>query len=497
MRRLTIAIDPELKATFGPEISWTWRQLLSGIGFAWDEVPFDEPKCDIIYSTDQNAAERCCLFVPANPQHWRARKSRRLDQIGNDEQFSFPIFTGENLEKSLADWRNGRVVCHRDLIFDTFWLATGQEEQHWDKNRHGHLSLTGAVSTWQTAFRKSLASDIGAWLEKTLYKLGFDDPMPRWPNGKRAAVCVGHDVDYPEVVRWLEPFRILARRGLNGIRAAANVVNGRSTHWHFASWVELEKRFNTRSAFYFVPRCGSIVEHATSIPDSFYDIKSDRFSDLFKYLRDEGWEIGLHASYRAYENRDVFAKEKETLELASEGEVVGNRHHYWHMHPDSPESTLRMHEEIGLTYDTSLTHDKYVGWRRCLSWPFFPFDQNERREIQTLQIGTSWMDDQLFGHKENNPGVREDILTELADTAEKQGGCLNIDIHDYVFDDILFPAWAETFRSLMSDLSERTSFWMDTPEQIAHHWIQRSRKIAAESVGLSERSPEEVVTIPQ
>ena len=41
MRRLRVAIDRRLTATHSPEIHWACRLLLTGIGWAWEEV-FDQ-----------------------------------------------------------------------------------------------------------------------------------------------------------------------------------------------------------------------------------------------------------------------------------------------------------------------------------------------------------------------------------------------------------------------------------------------------------------------
>jgi hypothetical protein len=338
----------------------------------------------------------------------------------------------------------------------------------------------------EQVLRLALASDIGSRLEKTLSELGFAIPVRRWPHGKRAAACVGHDVDYPEVVRWLEPLRIVWRRGLGGLRPAASVLTGRRSYWHFASWVSMETSLKTRSAFYFAATPGSLLKYATGTPDPFYDVRSKQFGKLFRYLVEEGFEIGLHASYRAFESREKFAAEKQVLEEASGRRVRGNRHHYWHLNPEDNESTLLLHEQIGLEYDASLTHERYAGWRRGVSWPFFPFHQGERRELKTLQISTAWMDDHLFGYRDDNPGDRLAILRGLIDRAAAQGGCLLIDVHDYVFDDALFPGWSKTFGEVLEYLTTRRDFWIDTPGRIAAHWMARCALITRASHGLTE-----------
>ena len=49
MKQVTIAIDPQLRNEYGHEIVWTWKYLLSGMGFCWNEVPEDYDNPDILY----------------------------------------------------------------------------------------------------------------------------------------------------------------------------------------------------------------------------------------------------------------------------------------------------------------------------------------------------------------------------------------------------------------------------------------------------------------
>lgn len=459
--------------------------MLTGIGYSWEEVSSYDSECDIAYVTELGQSKRARLGIKADLQYWDQRSSLRLKSIGYSDGLKYPIFEGEHTP-SVFSFKDGRLLCAQDIIFDLFWLISGQEEKHWPKDKHGFSNLLGTSFFREQVFRVAVASSIGCWLEKKLLALGFYTPVSRWPHEKQASACLTHDVDYPEIKRMLEPVRIIGRQGLSGLRAAASVLAGARTHWHFSSWVQMEKKLGVRSAFYFAAVQGSLLKFAFGIPDPFYNIKSERFRQLFKYLIDEGFEIGLHASYLAFENREKFATEKQVLQQSSGQEIWGNRHHYWHLSPNDVESTLMLHEQIGLKYDTSLTHERYLGWRRGLSWPFFPFHQKKRRELKTLQIPTAWMDNHLFGHLKHNPGNRLETLQTLIDKAAEQGGCLLIDVHDYVFDDVLFPEWSKTYFWSLEHVIHRSDFWIATPGEVADHWIKRYFSILDLSHGLRE-----------
>jgi hypothetical protein len=411
--------------------------------------------------------------------------SLRLHAIGHSQGISYPVYQEENASSSIFHVHNSCLICERDIIFDVFWLVTGQGEKHLSKNKQGFFSLDESQNSWKRVFQSAIASNIGTELESRIFNLGFSERIPRWPHQKKAAACFTHDVDYPEIKRLLEPVRIIMRNGFKGLHQAVSVISGAKTHWNFKSWVEMEKDLGVRSAFYFVPRKGSVLQYALGVPDPFYDVTSKRYKDLFRYLTEEGVEIGLHSSYCAYQSEMKFFSERKILQQSSGQKIYGNRHHYWHLDPDDSESTLLLHEKSGIKYDTSLGHERYIGWRRGLSWPYFPFYQAEKRELKTLQIPTTWMDDHLFGHLQHNPGDRLETLQSLVNKTVDHEGCFVANIHNYVFDDALYPGMRKIYFWLLKHLVEHSNFWIATPNEIADHWKKRYVSILQASEGLT------------
>lgn len=480
---LSIAIDPAL-AAYRPEIAYTWRTLLTTLGYAWAEAPWGNT-ADLVYTPDPQAAPAGRLTIRADPAAWAQPQARRLAGVEQADGWERPRFAGSQFDAPFQSLEDGRCSIARDLIFDCFWLLSGQEERQHPRGKHGYLDLSGTPTLTQGVLRMALVAAITQRLGQALADLGLPPGLPRWPNGATMAAACGHDVDYPEIIRWLEPLRILARQRAGGIANALRVACGGHTHWHFRSWMALEQRYGARSAFYFVARKGSLREYASGLPDSFYDIHAPRFRALFRDLAAAGWEIGLHASYLAYTSAATFAAERAALAAASGQPIVGNRHHYWHLNPDNPEETLLMHEQVGFTYDASLTHNRYLGWRRGANWPFLPWHSGQRRAIRTLQLPTAWMDDHLFGQRADNPGDRLALLDGLVQRTARQQGLLLVDIHEYVYDDALFPGWAAAYRTLWEQLFARGDVWFATPAEVAEHWLSRQATIDRASSGLT------------
>jgi hypothetical protein len=481
---LRIFIAPELRTLAGPAVAWTWRQSLAALGYSWQEVSSGD-ECDIAHVVDREQAVQARLGIAASLAHWRDPARWRLAGATPESAPLLLRFESESAPASGVVQEGATTWLPRDVIFDLFWLLTGQEERHWPQDRHGFYTLP---AQWDEprVLEQALGSAIVEALGALLRASGCGNPLARWPQGKRAAAAISHDVDYPEVIRWLEPLRITRRQGRAGFGPAWEVLAGRRDHWVFPQWMDFEAQYGVRSAFYFVARKGSLVEYARGTPDPFYDVETPRFRELFQRLAGSGWEVGMHASYRAYTSREAFAGEKQRLEQAAGAPVLGNRHHYWHMNPADPEETLQVHADIGLVYDTSLMHDRYLGWRRSTCIPYFPFATRRGREIGAVQLPVTWMDAQLSQRGDLSQTEREHRLRGLVDRVAEQRGIFVADVHEYVLDDVLFPGWLATLRAALERITVRGDFWVATPAAIAQHWRDRYRSLLAASSGLEE-----------
>ncbi len=484
VKPLRIAISPELRIHVGAAVDWAWRQLLTAAGYGWQEVSVADT-CDIAYITEATPPPAARIVILASPQRWQSPATLHLAGLAADDPYSAIRYRDESLAPTPPAEQCGAVRLNRDILFDLFWLLTGQEERHWAQDTHGFYTLP---ESWRAhrVLEQAPASAIVERFSALLTGAGLGEPLPRWPHGRRAAAVITHDVDYPEVIRWIEPFRIVRRQGMAGIGAAWEVLTGRRDHWAFPRWMEFEARYGVRSAFYFVARQGSLLEYARGLPDPFYDVTTPRFRELFRTLIDGGWEVGMHASYRAYMAQEQFAAEKQRLEQTANVAVVGNRHHYWHMNPENPDETLQLHADIGLIYDTSLTHDRYPGWRRGSTLPFYPFALHSASEIACLQLPVAWMDAQLSQRTDLTQPQREAAVVDLVERVAAQRGLFVANVHDYVFDETLFPGWLATLRAALDRITARGDFWTATPAEIAAHWRQRYQQTLASSHGLGE-----------
>jgi hypothetical protein len=231
-----------------------------------------------------------------------------------------------------------------------------------------------------------------------------------------------------------------------------SVIRGKNHFWKFSDWNALAAEYDSAPTFFFMARRGSLLQYALGTPDAFYDISSDEFRVLFDSLRENGSEIGLHASYLSHRTQDQIRKEKEKLEEAAGVKVYGNRHHYWHLDPAAPHETLALAEKAGLVYDTSLAFEYYPGFRRGICHPFRPFHPGERRELDLVELPPAWMDDhfdnRLLVNKIQEP---ENYAQGLVDSARTTGGTIILDYHLRGMNEDFFPRYGNWIRPFLQN----------------------------------------------
>jgi len=271
-------------------------------------------------------------------------------------------------------------------------------------NEVGHILAGYLEHFWKSSENEQLAKiPVVDYYEKILFdcfilaskKLNVElEYKPFWPDGKKFAVCLTHDVD--EVKKTYQyithPLRYIKRgdfRGvLNQISSLMQKIKGAEPYWTFEKIMEIEKRHNVKSTFFFLNEKGKVNlfdPNSWKLYGRRYDINSPQVSTVIKKLNSEGWEIGVHGSYYSYLDLKMLEKEKGELEKILKSKIHGTRQH--HLNLDIPE-TWRYHEKVGFEYDTSLGFRDKTGFRWGTCFPFNPFDSKKKR-VYTFDRDTS------------------------------------------------------------------------------------------------------------
>ena len=294
-----------------------------------------------------------------------------------------------------------------------------------------------------------------------------------WPDGKPFAVCLTHDVDRIKKWTWkrivYEMLRTLSQLPDDPdatakclVAVMKSVARGENPYWNFETLLEDEDGFGAVSSFYFS------TERKVKYDPS-YTITDDRIQRLIRKLQASDREVGLHASYNAYNAyEDLKAERRDFIRLTG---IVprGLRVHYLRFDEGS---TLPNANRLGFGYDTTLGYAEGEGFRAGTSLPFHPFDLSCDEPLGLLEIPFCIMDKTLTDYQNYDAETAEKSARSMWDAIRRFDGLFTILLHQASYDVAEYPYMRAWYRTVLKWMRQEAPFCA-TAERIADWWIGR------------------------
>jgi len=484
MRPLKIIIEKHDEYSINVnQIKYAFHTLMTIAGYSYHFLPFDttETVVDIYFGVKSPENVNCKLYIKMAVGKSIRDNNNYLFKIKNG--INFLLSESENDNNFLSSDINGHLTkIENDIIFSSFYLLSGLQERHIRRGKHDIHVVEDSFLFNDKLLHTPIINQYGQ-LIRSIFQQSHSF-LPSWPGNKQYAVALSHDVDYPEMIRWIEAFRYLAKKGFdNKLEKFIDIMRGEESFWKFENWIEIEQNYDMKSAFYFCGYYGNLIQYFTKSPDPFYDVGTDKFKSIMRLIDNNGFEVGMHASYQTYLSPDQFREEKFIIEQSLAKPIYGNRHHYWHINHDNPGETAKIHNNIGLVYDSSIVFEQHSGFRYSICSPFHLFDRINNEELITLQLPPTLMDDHLDGYAiKHGFDTYQSHLDSLLDSVRKYEGVFVSDYHVRGMNINFFPIWKESYEYLLNEINKRDDFYCDTPIKIAKYWLNREQVILNRSI---------------
>jgi hypothetical protein len=352
---------------------------------------------------------------------------------------------------------------------------------------------------WPHAVASDCEQPLTPWLDVAL--LGRFDTLsaapPRWPDGKKFALCLTHDVDsvsrrrtspgaLAESARRLVGDGKLGER-LSGLgRTAAKYAlqipctwGGGDALWHYEDWLKIEAEHGFRSTFFVFPERLAKphawdANYRASDPVVFDGVKM-RVEGMFREIADRGWEIGLHGSYHSATDARILKDERVQIETVVGREVDSVRQHYLHY---SAATTPAVHATAGLRADSTQGFNLGVGFRAGTALPYWCWDWSSNDSTNVLEIPLHAMDGSLLGAHglDLSREQAEGGVVQLMDQVEAVGGCLTLNWHPEYLN---LPDHWSVYGTVLAEARRRNA-WGCSVRDIYDWWTTRDRELANE-----------------
>jgi len=331
------------------------------------------------------------------------------------------------------------------------WALFTRKEEYAPKHLDGHKRFEYAQSNYKNNLEPEAS--------KFLIENGF---RARYPDNKKFAICLTHDVDdiYPPIHHMLLS-TLLSLKALDFNQLSQQVFWKFSDKWqspylNFRQIMEIERKFGAKSTFYFLATERDPVRFRYNIED---------IADELKYIVSNGWDVGLHVGYYSFDNHQDIIKEKMRLEKAIGKEIIGCRNHYLRFKvPD----TWEILAKAGFKYDATFGYTDSVGFRNGMCHPFRPFNINSNSEINIVEIPLAIMEGTFFGHMKTDPTRALATVRTMIDQVAKYNGVLTILWHNVIFGFPYRQIWADLYEEILRYCYDKNA-WLTSASEV-YQW---------------------------
>jgi hypothetical protein len=351
-----------------------------------------------------------------------------------------------------------------DWLMTIHWYMNGLAEQQYEKEYgtiHSYsIRLKGWNSDlWERAWVNRIALFLRKWaaIEKNCDETQLLGPLPD------TEILLTHDVD---AVSKTLPIRfkqtafhfynaaklIYKWNFSSGLKKAGKGLRflfSSDDYWCFETIMEMEKQADKRSCFNF---SGGSWKHNRSLKeklfDPSYDVRSPRLKETIQKLQSEGWTIGLHPSFLAWEDSNLIKAEKRQLEKATKSKVSTCRQHWLRF---SWQKTWQAQQDAGVRLDTTLGFNDRPGFRNGAALRFHPQVESSCSPMAMEVIPMVLMDSHFYDYQDMSPDERKQKIDHWLNEIKFVRGQVSIIWHQRVMSSDY--GWGEGYRYVLQKVT--------------------------------------------
>lgn len=355
-----------------------------------------------------------------------------------------------------------------DWFLCIFWYLNAIPERLWEDAHGPAHSYSLRLRGWNPAlWSHAWANRIGLFLRRWAARIQETSEEQLFGPREPARIVLSHDVD---AVRKTVPIRckqsalliFLAiralsrgrlRSGWKRLQRGMQFFLTRGDYDRVNEALHLSRSLQICPIFNFAasgtPTCRT---ECSWIFDPAYDLSSNDLREQLLYVQNGGGVVGLHPSFKSWNNSEQIAREKTALERALGAPVSHCRQHWLRF---SWEATWSSQERAGLRYDYTLGFNDRPGFRNGGAVSFHPWSFHDHKPHQIVATPLILMDSQLYDYLELTQEQRLAKIHSLLDEVRFVSGEASVLWHPHTLSTDY--GWAEGFRGMLRELAANES----------------------------------------
>lgn len=228
------------------------------------------------------------------------------------------------------------------------------------------------------------------------------------------------------------------------IMKAARMLLVPGHDWQVETTIALEREAGVRSQLNLFAGKRTPTLPRQWLLDPSYDVSNPALACYFQSLAAEGWQLGLHQSFDAWQEASCMRAERERLETACGTPVRSCRQHWLRF---SWQHTWTAQHAAGFTLDTTLGFNDRPGFRNGAALKFAPLGD----EAEYAALPLVLMDSHLYDYAVLDDSTRERAVYHWINEVRQVSGQCTVLWHPHTLSRDY--GWTEGFRTLLAAIT--------------------------------------------
>ena len=364
---------------------------------------------------------------------------------GKQIPFLFEKYT----DKEIISIIDSNIIINYDIVASAFYFLSGWNELvSSSKDEFGRVKFEDSIINSLNIIDIPVVNYYFDILNEAI-KLTYNKDVKKnkWGD-KDFAVTLTHDIDTCKSC-WLEgSFSELKKMQPFSIpKILFNKIIGKDNWYNFDTILDIEKKYNAFSSFYFLPQQGKVGNWKNAD----YNISAKDIQQTILSLKENGCEVAVHGSFGTHDNSDNL---KIDIERVGHKPIIGNRFRFLMYEPEKSVGVL---EDCNIKYDTTIGFSEHIGFRRGICFPFYLWNFQKNEISSVIEFPLLVMDGSLANKKYMGISIDESLakVSELIDEVRKFDGVFTVLWHNTYFSDYKYTGWRDVYDDILNYCNQK------------------------------------------
>ena len=394
---------------------------------------------EIGYGTDIN--KDLNIIKNVNSDFWNNQIDINYDKLAWLEWkgISIPFLFNTDNKKEIISIQDNKVIINYDIIASAFYLLSGWGELiSKSKDDLGRIEYDNTIINKLNIVSIPVVNYYFDILFEAINATNIKIRKINTWGGNNIGVALTHDIDTCNT-GWIEDSfsELKAKKFSSTAKIIINRVFQKDDWYNFAEILNIEKRFNAKSTFFFLAKKGKTGQYKNAD----YNIESKKIRNTLFDLKYNGCEIGIHGSFGTHKDHKKLSFD---ISKINSPQIIGNRFHFL-MYDNT--ITINTLEKNNLKYDSTLGFAEHIGFRRGTCYPFFLYDFDNDKCSTILEIPLIAMDTTLQSRKYMNkpPNEAFNEMKTIINEILKFNGVFTLLWHNNFFSKYKYSGWQDVY----------------------------------------------------